>query len=99
MWPNFLVFLVAYLASLNEPDVTELALHEYKTATNMTEQFAALVALSQNAGKVRDDALLDFYNQWQNDYLVRCIHTYMLILFALLIMNKSSLCANVAWML
>jgi len=70
MWPNFLVFLVAYLASLNEPDVTELALHEYKTATNMTEQFAALVALSQNAGKVRDDALMDFYNQWQNDYLV-----------------------------
>ena len=75
MWPNFLVFLVAYLASLNEPDVTELALHEYKTATNMTEQFAALLALSQNPGKVRDDALMDFYNQWQNDYLVRCIHT------------------------
>ncbi|KAG2580778.1 hypothetical protein PVAP13_6NG363600 [Panicum virgatum] len=61
---------LAYLASLNEPDVTELALHEYKTATNMTEQFAALLALSQNPGKVRDDALLDFYNQWQNDYLV-----------------------------
>ncbi|XP_039855049.1 puromycin-sensitive aminopeptidase [Panicum virgatum] len=61
---------LAYLASLNEPDVTELALHEYKTATNMTEQFSALVALSQNAGKVRDDALMDFYNQWQNDYLV-----------------------------
>jgi len=58
------------LASLNEPDVTELALHEYKTVTNMTEQFAALLALSQNPGKVRDDALLDFYNQWQNDYLV-----------------------------
>ncbi|RLN05000.1 puromycin-sensitive aminopeptidase [Panicum miliaceum] len=61
---------LAYLASLNEPDVTELALHEYKTATNMTEQFAALAALSQNPGQVRDDALLDFYNKWQNDYLV-----------------------------
>ncbi|RCV32358.1 hypothetical protein SETIT_6G252600v2 [Setaria italica] len=61
---------LAYLASLNEPDVTELALHEYKTATNMTEQFAALAALSQNPGQVRDDALLDFYNKWQNEYLV-----------------------------
>ncbi|KAF8654024.1 hypothetical protein HU200_062167 [Digitaria exilis] len=61
---------LAYLASLNEPDVTELALHEYKTATNMTEQFAALAALSQNPGQDRDDALLDFYNKWQDEYLV-----------------------------
>ncbi|XP_062195376.1 puromycin-sensitive aminopeptidase [Phragmites australis] len=61
---------LAYLASLNEPDATELALHEYKSATNMTEQFSALAALSQNPGQVRDDALLDFYNKWQHDYLV-----------------------------
>jgi aminopeptidase N len=67
----FMVYLVAYLASLNEPDATELALHEYKSATNMTEQFAALAALSQNPGQVREDALLDFYNKWQDDYLVR----------------------------
>ncbi|KAF0898438.1 hypothetical protein E2562_007274 [Oryza meyeriana var. granulata] len=61
---------LAYLASLNEPDTTELALNEYKSATNMTEQFAALAALSQNPGQVRDDTLLDFYNKWQHDYLV-----------------------------
>lgn len=61
---------LAYLASLNETDVTELALHEYNSATNMTEQFAALAALSQNPGQVRDNALLDFYNKWQHDYLV-----------------------------
>ncbi|KAG8087612.1 hypothetical protein GUJ93_ZPchr0010g8359 [Zizania palustris] len=61
---------LAYLASLNEPDTTELALNEYKSATNMTEQFSALAALSQNPGQVRDDALLDFYNKWQHDYLV-----------------------------
>ncbi|ONM03883.1 Peptidase M1 family protein [Zea mays] len=61
---------LAYLASLNEPDFVELALHEYKSATNMTEQFAALAALSQNPGQVRDDALLDFYNKWQHEYLV-----------------------------
>ncbi|XP_006659709.1 puromycin-sensitive aminopeptidase isoform X2 [Oryza brachyantha] len=61
---------LAYLASLNEPDTTELALNEYKSATNMTEQFAALAALSQNPGQVRDDTLLDFYDKWQHDYLV-----------------------------
>uniref|UniRef100_A0A804QG68 Peptidase M1 alanyl aminopeptidase C-terminal domain-containing protein n=2 Tax=Zea mays TaxID=4577 RepID=A0A804QG68_MAIZE len=61
---------LAYLASLNEPDFVELALHEYKSAINMTEQFAALAALSQNPGQVRDDALLDFYNKWQHEYLV-----------------------------
>ncbi|KAF2920988.1 puromycin-sensitive aminopeptidase isoform 1 [Oryza sativa Japonica Group] len=61
---------LAYLASLNEPDTTELAFVEYKSATNMTEQFAALAALSQNPGQVRDDTLLDFYNKWQHDYLV-----------------------------
>jgi aminopeptidase N len=90
-YANFLVFLVAYLASLNEPDVTELALHEYKTATNMTEQFAALAALSQNPGQVRDDALLDFYSKWQDEYLVRYIHIH-----ALQIVNKSILRTNVA---
>ncbi|GAB2211830.1 hypothetical protein Droror1_Dr00025167 [Drosera rotundifolia] len=61
---------LGYLTSLNTPEFTELALHEYKTATNMTEQFAALVALSQNPGTVRDEALADFYNKWQDDFLV-----------------------------
>lgn len=70
----------AYLASLNEPDTTELAFIEYKSATNMTEQFAALAALSQNPGQVRDDTLLDFYNKWQHDYLVRCLLLICVIL-------------------
>ncbi|WZZ63890.1 hypothetical protein YC2023_075260 [Brassica napus] len=43
---------------------------EYKSATNLTDQFAALAALSQNPGKTRDDVLADFYNKWQGDYLV-----------------------------
>ncbi|KAH7662914.1 Peptidase M1 alanine aminopeptidase/leukotriene A4 hydrolase protein [Dioscorea alata] len=61
---------LVYLASLNEPETTEFALHEYKSATNMTEQFAALAAISQNPGQVRDEVLSDFYNKWQHDYLV-----------------------------
>lgn len=61
---------LAYLASLEHEELTELALHEYKSATNMTEQFAALAAIAQNPGKTRDDVLADFYNKWQHDFLV-----------------------------
>ncbi|KAJ8768514.1 hypothetical protein K2173_022609 [Erythroxylum novogranatense] len=61
---------LSYLASLEEPELTELALHEYKAASNMTEQFAALVAIAQNPGKTRDEVLADFYEKWQHDFLV-----------------------------
>lgn len=59
---------LVYLASL--PEYTELALQEYRTATNMTDQFAALAAIAQNPGKTRDDVLADFYSKWQHDFLV-----------------------------
>ncbi|KAK7399195.1 hypothetical protein VNO78_10373 [Psophocarpus tetragonolobus] len=61
---------LAYLGCLEEQNFTDLALHEYKTATNMTEQFAALAAIAQNPGKTRDDVLADFYGKWQHDFLV-----------------------------
>ncbi|KAL5552038.1 hypothetical protein UlMin_002214 [Ulmus minor] len=61
---------LAYLASLEDQESTELVLHEYRTATNMTEQFAALAAMAQIPGKTRDDILADFYNKWQHDFLV-----------------------------
>ncbi|XP_039029412.1 LOW QUALITY PROTEIN: puromycin-sensitive aminopeptidase-like [Hibiscus syriacus] len=61
---------IAYLASLEDPEITELVLREYNTATNMTDQFAALAAIAQNPGKTRDDVLADFYSKWQHDYLV-----------------------------
>lgn len=61
---------LAYLGSLNDPEVTELVLNEYRTAANMTEQFAALVAIEQKPGEIRDQVLADFYNKWQHDFLV-----------------------------
>ncbi|KAF1874060.1 hypothetical protein Lal_00041503 [Lupinus albus] len=61
---------IAYLASLEDQEFTNLALEEYKAATNLTEQFAALAAVAQNPGKSRDDVLADFYAKWQHDYLV-----------------------------
>ncbi|KAI3855574.1 hypothetical protein MKX03_006612 [Papaver bracteatum] len=61
---------LSYLASLEDAQITKLALGEYKTATNMTDQFGALTALVQNPGKTRDDVLADFYGKWEHDYLV-----------------------------
>ncbi|XWS49969.1 hypothetical protein CRYUN_Cryun12cG0047900 [Craigia yunnanensis] len=61
---------LAYLASLEDPEITELTLHEYNAATNMTDQFAALAAIAQKPGKTRDDVLADFYSKWQHDFLV-----------------------------
>ncbi|KAI4370277.1 hypothetical protein MLD38_018644 [Melastoma candidum] len=61
---------LAYLASLEDPECLGLAMDEYKSATNMTEQFAALAAITQKASEARDEVLADFYNKWQHDYLV-----------------------------
>ncbi|EYU23447.1 hypothetical protein MIMGU_mgv1a001013mg [Erythranthe guttata] len=61
---------LAYLGSLEDEEITELMLHEYKTATNLTEQFSALVAIDQKPGQTRDEVLADFYTKWQHDYLV-----------------------------
>ncbi|XP_051118998.1 puromycin-sensitive aminopeptidase [Andrographis paniculata] len=61
---------LAYLGSIEDAEITELILNEYKNATNMTEQFAALIALEQQPGPVRDEVLADFYNKWQHNYLV-----------------------------
>lgn len=66
----FTTRLVAYLGSLEDAEMTGIVLHEYRTARNMTDQFAALVALDQKPGKIRDEALADFYDKWQHDSLV-----------------------------
>ncbi|KAA3449424.1 puromycin-sensitive aminopeptidase [Gossypium australe] len=50
--------------------IMELSLHEYKAATNMTERFAALAAITQKPGKTCNDVLTDLYNKWQHDFLV-----------------------------
>lgn len=61
---------LAYLASLDDPECTALAMHEYKTAANMTEQFAAMAAIAQNPSQTREEVLADFYSKWQHDFLV-----------------------------
>ncbi|KAG6606084.1 Puromycin-sensitive aminopeptidase, partial [Cucurbita argyrosperma subsp. sororia] len=61
---------LAYLALVEDTEIANLVLDEYKNASNMTDQFAALVALDQKPGETRDEVLADFYTKWQHDYLV-----------------------------
>lgn len=60
----------AYLASLDDLECTELSLNEYRTATNLTDQFAALAAITQIPGNTADEVLADFYKKWEHDFLV-----------------------------
>lgn len=73
---TFFCWVAAYLNSLNEPELTDLALSEYKNATNMTDQFSALAAICQNSGDARSRALSDFYEQWKDETLVSHIFVY-----------------------
>jgi aminopeptidase N len=64
---------LAYLLELDTPATRELALQQFKTADNMTDQFAALAALANvNAADCpqRETALADFYKQWKDEALV-----------------------------
>jgi aminopeptidase N len=64
---------LAYLLELDTPAARERALQHFKTADNMTDQFAALTALA-NVNAVgcpeRETALADFYAKWKNEALV-----------------------------
>lgn len=55
---------------MEDAEITNLVLHEYKKASNMTDQFAALAAIAQKPGETRDEILADFYTKWQHDFLV-----------------------------
>ncbi|KAK1372295.1 hypothetical protein POM88_028488 [Heracleum sosnowskyi] len=41
----------------------------------MTDHFAVLAAIAQNAAKPRDDLLIDFYSKWQHEFLVDSLIT------------------------
>jgi len=61
---------LSYLMSLEEPDMTDLALGQYQRADNMTDSMAALGQLAHRDSPVRREALDDFYARWREDALV-----------------------------
>ena len=64
---------LGYLLELDTAANRQLAFQQFKTADNMTDQFAALSALAnveaENCAE-RDSALAEFYDRWQNESLV-----------------------------
>ncbi len=59
-----------YLMQLDEPTVRALALKQFHTAGNMTDQLGALTTLANSDGLERIEALNAFYDRWQHEALV-----------------------------
>jgi aminopeptidase N len=58
---------LAYLLTLDDPDLQTLCVEQYQQGGNMTDVMAALSLLVEVAGEAREEALADFYNRWQHD--------------------------------
>jgi aminopeptidase N len=61
---------LSLLASRYDPVAPGLAIEQLGTATNMTDEFAALVTLTKLGGKRVDQSMSDFYDKWKDNPLV-----------------------------
>ncbi|MDE2441774.1 MAG: aminopeptidase N, partial [Betaproteobacteria bacterium] len=64
---------LGYLMELDTDAVRQMALDQFLSADNMTEQFAALSTLANVNAETcpqREQALADFYRRWQHEALV-----------------------------
>jgi len=61
---------LSYLVGLKRPEYLQLASEQFHSASNMTDQLAALRALAHTECEQRDQVLAQFYQQWQQDGLV-----------------------------
>jgi aminopeptidase N len=59
-----------YLMQLDEPEGRALALKQFRTASNMTDQLGALAPLVNSEGSERTEALTVFYDHWRHEPLV-----------------------------
>jgi aminopeptidase N len=61
-----------YLQQLGDADYQKIAMEQFQThlTENMTETMGALRALNHVEGKIREQALADFYQAWQQNALV-----------------------------
>ncbi len=61
---------LAYLSELEDADVRELCVAQFRSGGNMTDVLAALVSLANAECPERRDALTSFYTAWKDDPLV-----------------------------
>ncbi len=61
---------LAYLMELNDPQVREDCVRQFRSAGNMTDAIAALRALASTDCHERRDVLAEFHDRWQAEPLV-----------------------------
>ena len=61
---------LSYLIASSRPEGLKLAVDQFHSADNMTDQIAALALLTDHDGSERDEALQAFHDRWQNDHIV-----------------------------
>ncbi|MEP3891196.1 MAG: aminopeptidase N [Hellea sp.] len=61
---------LALLASRQDPVAAPLAISQFNTATNMTDELSALITLDKLGGRRIDQSMEDFYNKWKDNPLV-----------------------------
>ena len=61
---------LGYLGELDSDEMRGLAMSQFASADNMTDQFAALAILAQHDDDQRQRALAGFYERWQDEALV-----------------------------
>ena len=61
---------LSYLLELDDEASRKLAIEQFRSADNMTDQFGALAALAQTDCPEREQALAEFYQHWQHEALV-----------------------------
>jgi len=61
---------LALLASRKDPQAAPLAINQLYSATNMTNELAALITLTHLGGRRVDQSLTDFFDKWKDNPLV-----------------------------
>ena len=61
---------LSLLASRQDPQAAPLAIAQFTTATNMTDELSALVILDKLGGRRVEQSLGDFYSKWEKNSLV-----------------------------
>ena len=61
---------LSYLMALQDDEVTQLCIRQYRVANNMTEQLAAFRALVHSDRSEKEGIIADFYQRWQQEALV-----------------------------
>jgi len=61
---------LSLLASRQDPQAAPLAISQFTTATNMTDELSALIILEKLGGRRVDQSMDDFYKKWEKNPLV-----------------------------